>query len=175
MANDTRKNGALVDGEPNSGSVVETDSRVFASTRSGNDRARDVGALGEQFILASWATLVAGLWLIIAPWVLTFADSVPKARANDLVLGIVIASMGATRVFGNYRSGRLNQLLSGLTALPAIWLIIAPFVLNYSSHARPRNSDIIAGIAVLAFSGWAYMVSRNDDDNDSHRQRRKRR
>ncbi len=99
-----------------------SDPPVFASTRSGNDKSRDVGARGEQFILASWATLVAGLWLIVAPWVLTFAGNTPKARANDLVLGIVVASMGATRVFGNYRSGPAqSEIISGLTALQGIW------------------------------------------------------
>ncbi len=173
MANNRRNGGsAVADRDSNEGTAVATDPRVFASTRSGNDKSRDVGARGEQFILASWATLVAGLWLIVAPWVLTFAGNTPKARANDLVLGIVVASMGATRVFGNYRSGRLNQIISGLTVLPGIWLIAAPYVLNYASHARPRNSDIITGIAVLVFSAWAYMSSRNDEDNgNSHRRR----
>jgi hypothetical protein len=67
LANDTRKQGATIDRESNNGGAMATDSRVLAGTRPDKNKARDVGARGEHFILASWATLVAGLWLIIAP------------------------------------------------------------------------------------------------------------
>lgn len=142
-----------------------TDSRVVSDSAVSTGMRPDVGAKGEQFILASWATLAAGLWVLMAPWILTFAGYAPRARANDLVLGALIASMGATRVFGNYRSGRLNQIISGLTVLPGIWLIIAPFVLNYAEHTRPMYSDIVSGIAVIVFAAWSYMTSRNDPDD----------
>ena len=142
-----------------------TDSRLVSETRTQAGSRTDVGSKGEQFILASWATMAAGLWLVIAPFVLTFAGYAPRARANDLVLGALIASMGATRVFGNYRSGRLNQLISGLTLLPGIWLIIAPFVLSYSDRIRPTRSDIIAGVAVILFALWSYMTSRTDPED----------
>lgn len=139
-----------------------TDSRVVSETGSRSAPTKDNGGKGDQFILASWATLAAGLWVLIAPWVLTFAGYAPRARANDLVLGALVASMGATRVFGNYRSGRLNQLISALTVLPGIWLIAAPFVLGYTDRTRPMVSDIIAGIAVIVFALWSYRTSRDD-------------
>src|SRR5947209_1203681 len=113
--------------------------------------------------------MAAGLWLVIAPFVLTFAGYAPRARANDLVLGALVASMGATRVFGNYRSGRLNQLISGLTVLPGIWLVIAPFVLGYSDRARPTRVDIITGIAIILFALWSWMTSRDDQDEVGRR------
>jgi SPW repeat len=141
---------------------ASTDSRVVNNAGSTNNPMEDVGSKGDQFILASWATLAAGLWVALAPWVLTFAGYAPNARANDLVLGALIASMGATRVFGHYRSGRLNQVISALTVLPGIWLIAAPFVLGYTDRTRPMTSDIIAGIAVIVFALWSYMTSRDD-------------
>lgn len=142
-----------------------SDTRVYADPNAHANQA-DVSAKGEHFILASWASLAAGLWLLLAPWVLTFAGYAPKARANDLILGALIASMGATRVFGNYRSGRLNQMISGLTVLPGIWLIAAPFVLRYSGHPRPTYSDVITGVATIVFAAWAFASSRNDYDQD---------
>jgi hypothetical protein len=123
----------------------------------------DISGTGEQFILASWANLAGGLWAIIAPFVLTYSATVPRARANDLVLGTLIASMAATRIFGNYRSARLNATISALTVLPGIWLIIAPFVLGYLDMTSPMRSDIITGIATIVFAAWAYMTSRYDN------------
>jgi hypothetical protein len=150
---------------------ASTDSRVVRDTGSKAAPMEDIGGTGDQFILASWATLVAGLWVLIAPWVLTFAGYAPNARANGLVLGALVASMGATRVFGNYRSGRLNQTISSLTVLPGAWLIAAPFVLGYTDRTRPMTSDIIAGIAIILFSLWSYKTSRDDSysTRDTHR------
>jgi hypothetical protein len=151
--------------------AASTDSRVVRDTGSKSGPMEDIGTTGDQFILASWATLAAGLWVAIAPWVLTFAGYAPNARANDLVLGALVASMGATRVFGNYRSGRLNSLISALTVLPGAWLIAAPFVLGYTDRTRPMTSDIISGIAIIVFALWSYKTSRDDSysSQDTHR------
>jgi hypothetical protein len=150
---------------------ASTDSRVVRDTGSKSAPMEDIGRTGDQFILASWATLVAGLWVLIAPWVLTFAGYAPNARANGLVLGALVASTGATRVFGNYRSGRLNQTISSLTVLPGVWLVAAPFVLGYTDRTRPMTSDIISGIAIILFSLWSYKTSRDDSYSmrDTHR------
>jgi hypothetical protein len=147
-----------------------SDSRLVANRASGygpEGRRGDISAQGQQFILSSWADLAAGLWLVIAPFVLTYSTSIPRARANELIIGALVASMGATRVFGNYRSGRLNQLISALNVLPGIWLVAAPFILGYSDMSRPRWTDIITGIAIIVFSAWSYLTSAyHRDDTD---------
>lgn len=149
-------------------STPSTDTRIVPDPTTVDGRGAvarhgDIGLKGEQFILANWATLVTGFWVLLAPFVLTYSTLVPRARGNDLVLGAVIASMAATRIFGNYRSGRLNSLISALAILPGLWLIAAPFIFSYQDMARPTWSDIISGIVVVAFSVWAYTTSRHDD------------
>src|SRR5436305_12504321 len=71
-----------------------TDSRIVADTSGYTSRSAsrhaDISPTGEQFILSSWANLLAGLWLLVAPFVLTFADHAHRARANDLTLGIIV-------------------------------------------------------------------------------------
>jgi len=127
----------------------------------------DIGAKGTQFILASWANLYAGLFLMIAPFALTYASYAPKAHANEMIIGALVASMAATRVFGNYRSGALNGMISGLSVLPGVWLIVAPFVLQYSARVRPTRVDIITGIAIIVFALWSYTTSRDDETADN--------
>jgi hypothetical protein len=53
-----------------------TDSRLVSESTDRDRVSRsadrsDIGATGMQFILASWATLYTGLWLVIAPFALT--------------------------------------------------------------------------------------------------------
>jgi len=127
----------------------------------------DTGAKGTQFILASWANLYAGLWLVIAPFALTYASYASKAHANEMIIGALVASMGATRVFGNYRSGALNRMISGLSVLPGIWLILAPFVLQYTARVRPTRVDIITGIVIIGLALWSYSTSRDDESADN--------
>jgi FtsH-binding integral membrane protein len=144
---------------------MPTDSRLVDDSSSDARQRGDIGSKGQQFILASWATLAAGLWVLISPWVLTFAGYAPDARANSLTLGALIATMGATRVFGNYRSGRLNQIISALTVLPGIYLIAAPFLWGFTDRTRPTYDLIISGIAVVLFALWSYTTSKHDADD----------
>lgn len=36
----------------------------------------------------SWLNVVAGIWLIIAPWILNYQTA--AAKANDVILGVII-------------------------------------------------------------------------------------
>ena len=45
------------------------------------------------------------------------------------------------------------RIASALTAIAALWLIVAPLVLGYSGLPAPTATDIIVGILVLVLSG----------------------
>ncbi len=36
----------------------------------------------------SWLSVLAGIWLIIAPWILNYQTA--AANANDVILGVII-------------------------------------------------------------------------------------
>lgn len=107
----------------------------------------------EQITLASGANLLLGLWLIAAPFVLSYGAA--HARANDIVLGIIIATLAAIRVFGAYRSA----WISWVNMLAGLWLIIAPFALGYSGIMHPLWNDIIVGILVAGFALWSALAT----------------
>lgn len=107
----------------------------------------------EQITIASGANLILGLWLIAAPFVLRYAAA--NARGNDVVLGIIIASLAAIRVFGAYRSA----WISWVNALAGIWLIVAPFALGYSGFTHPLWNDIITGVLVTIFGIWSALAT----------------
>lgn len=128
--------------------------REYFRSQSGYDNAyAPAGANHEQILLASGANLLLGLWLIAAPFVLTYTTA--TARGNDVALGIIIATIAAVRVFGAYRAA----WLSWTNALAGVWLIIAPFVLGYGGYAHPMWNDIITGALVVLFGTWSALAT----------------
>ena len=85
--------------------------------------------------------VIAGIWLIIAPWVLGYAHGDP--RWNDVVFGIVVTTFALVRVSGAYR----DSGLSILNALVGVWLFIAAFTIDQSSTAGAN--DVILGVVVF--------------------------
>ncbi|HEY2800707.1 MAG TPA: SPW repeat protein [Chthoniobacterales bacterium] len=104
-------------------------------------------------VWTSGINIVAGIWLIIAPFVLVYASE--AARVNDIVLGAVIGVFALIRTL-TPNSG--TAWLSRLNAIFGIWLIIAPFVLAYE-RATARTNDIILGIIVLILALWSSAMS----------------
>lgn len=111
-------------------------------------------AAGSQIMAASGVNLLAGIWLIIAPFLLGYSDQASPLW-NDIIVGVLIAAMAGARVAGAFRAPSLswvNVILGG-------WLIIAPFLLGYSDDANPLWNDIIVGIVVVLFGIWSAVSS----------------
>lgn len=99
-------------------------------------------------VWASTLNIIAGIWLIVAPFVLLYANA--TARVNDIVLGAVIAIFALVRALV---PGAATAWLSWLNTLWGIWLIIASFVLSYGGIARPN--EIVLGIIVGILGIWS--------------------
>ena len=108
--------------------AIELEKRIMDATTP----SRPQRALG-----ASGLNIIPGIWLIIAPFILGYTR-LEVAMWNDIILGIIVAAFALLRTFGTGQaSGSWINLAAG------IWLIIAPFVLNYGSNPTPRWNDVI--------------------------------
>ncbi|MEW6249307.1 MAG: SPW repeat protein [Planctomycetota bacterium] len=94
---------------------------------------------------ASGINILAGVWLIIAPFVLVFWRDAP-ATWNMIVCGILVVALAATRVAGPLRT----QWASWTNLVLGIWLIISPWVLNYAPLRTPMWNSIVLGVIVGA-------------------------
>ena len=92
----------------------------------------------------SGLNVLAGIWLIIAPWVLGYSARVP--RWNDVVFGIVVGLLALIRAAGGYR----QHWASLVNALVGIWLFVAAFTIDHSAVAM--WNDIILGVIVFALA-----------------------
>ncbi len=98
---------------------------------------------------ASVLNVLAGIWLIISPWVLGFVLA-PAAFWSTLLVGIAVLVLAAIRLATTGTSG-----LSWVNLLLGIWLIISPFALAFTAVQAAMGNAIFLGILVGIFSLWA--------------------
>lgn len=102
----------------------------------------------DQSMTANGLSVLAGIWLIIAPFILGYLSNTPKT--NDVWLGIIVGVVALINMFTSFRA----TWLSWINVIAGAWLIIAPFALSYPS-TTPRWNDVILGIIVIALAAWS--------------------
>lgn len=107
----------------------------------------------SEIVGASGLNVLLGIWLIIAPFVLVYADV--EALWNDIIVGIIIAVLAGVRISGVFGS----TWLSWVNFVLGLWLVIAPFVLGYLT-GRALWNDVIVGITVAALAVWSVAATR---------------
>src|SRR5215831_1737772 len=120
----------------------------------------------DTVTFASGINLLAGLWLIITPWVFGFAP-MPGAVSNSIIVGVVIAVLALSREFGA-ESG-----WSWVNAVLGAWTIASPFVFHYASNIGATWNGIIVGIIVVVLGATSGM-SNEYADSDWRRERGER-
>ncbi|HEX5506529.1 MAG TPA: SPW repeat protein [Thermomicrobiales bacterium] len=101
---------------------------------------------------ASGLNVLAGIWLIVAPWVLGYTSS--EAHWNEVIFGIVVGILALIRF-----SAPLETVwLSWINFLVGVWLIIAPFALVYTTP-RAYWNEVGIGILVLLLALWSALMT----------------
>ena len=98
----------------------------------------------EGVVTLSGLNVLAGIWLIIAPWVLGYTSADP--RWNDVVFGAIVGVLALVRVGGAFRAA----WLSAVNAAIGVWLFIAAFTID--SSATATWNDWILGVIVFALA-----------------------
>jgi SPW repeat len=93
---------------------------------------------------ASGLNVLAGIWLIIAPFVLGYSGGDPYW--NDIVFGAITGLIALARVAGAYRAA----WLSWINALIGVWIFVSAFWLDATSTAK--TNDIILGAIVFVLA-----------------------
>ena len=132
--------------------------------------ATRIQRIRETVQWTSGVNIVAGLWLIIAPFVLGY-DEIRAALWNDVVIGIIVAAFAVARV----ARPLMNPSLSWINAVLGLWLIVAPFVLGYGRVVEVEAlaaegavgagqiamwNDIIVGVIILVLGAWSALSAR---------------
>jgi hypothetical protein len=98
----------------------------------------------SEVAVLSGLNVLAGVWLIIAPWVLGYSARDP--RWNDVLFGIVVGLVALVRATGGYR----EQWVTVVNALAGVWLFVAAFTIDHTTAAT--WNDIILGVIVFVLA-----------------------
>jgi hypothetical protein len=96
--------------------------------------------------------VIAGIWLIISPWVLGFS-TVRLPMWDTLLVGIAVLVLAAIRL------GTVGTVgLRWINFLLGIWLLISPFVLGLTLASTAMGNAVILGFLVALFSLWGALA-----------------
>jgi hypothetical protein len=98
----------------------------------------------SEVVGASGLNIIAGIWLIISPWVLGFNSG--DSYWNPIICGIIVGVIGLIRAGGAYRASEL----SWINALVGVWLFISAWWLASSNQAI--WNDLVLGVIVFVLA-----------------------
>lgn len=122
------------------------------------DRAVGMARSPHRFgaTLPSALALLAGVWVVIAPFALGYADSGAFAFWNDILVGAAIALLALPRVVRTRRA----PWLSVANVVLGAWLVLAPFLVGYRETTPAAvGNDVIMGIMVVILSGTSALLT----------------
>jgi len=103
----------------------------------------------------SLLVVLAGLWQIVAPFLLNFADDQIVMR-NSIASGIALALFAGLGAYGRGRWRRSAiSAWNWLACLTALWLLISPFILDYREPEPAFWSAVVVGLLSVIIAGVA--------------------
>lgn len=102
-----------------------------------------------------WLTGILGVFLVIAPFVLGYADNM-LALWSSIVLGAVVFLVSLIKAF-IHDTGQWEYWVAGIAGLLAI---AAPFALGFRANPRPLEASVILGVVMLVVTGYQLLTGR---------------
>jgi hypothetical protein len=112
----------------------------------GPDARRARGPMDDGAAAAA-LNVVAGIWLIISPFVLGYTGA--DATWNPIVFGAIVAVLALARLAGGVRAAGVSWINMAI----GVWLFISAFWLASSSQAS-WNVGVL-GVIVFVLGAWA--------------------
>jgi hypothetical protein len=93
-----------------------------------------------------WASFALGLWLAVSPWIAGYAEH-EAATANAVIVGLVLA-LGS-----HFECVACDDLPAEWLNLGiGLWLVCAPFVLEFPTPAHASVNSLLVGAFVVALA-----------------------
>lgn len=100
--------------------------------------------------IAEGLILLAGLYLIMVPWILRY-DGLVQLVLSNMVIGLALALLGVGHALAFDRLRGLSWVVPVL----GLWVVLSPLATYHEGDTRPTmtiwlNNSITGGIALLA-------------------------
>lgn len=95
-----------------------------------------------------WATLVAGLWFAVSPWVLGYEGNRDVVLYNALITGLAIVLFSAGALAKPETWEEVVDFLLG------VWTMVSPWVLGFSDQRPIAVNAMVVGLLVTVLAAW---------------------
>jgi hypothetical protein len=112
-----------------------------------------------QVATASGLDVLAGIWLLISPFVLGFTAH--TAMVNNVIFGIIIGILALIRFFAVSRD---TIWLSWLNAVLGLWVLVSPWFLRFGTYRTAATNNVIMGIIVIILACWSAIANTPGSD-----------
>ncbi len=110
--------------------------------------------MDRQVRVPSGLNVLLSLWLILSPFVLSFAGA--AGMWNAVVVGVIVLVLSWIR----YNDPASAPMLSWIVLLLGIWLIISPFLFGMAGVTRLLIDYVVVGIGYIVFGAWDASANR---------------
>lgn len=97
----------------------------------------------------SGLNVLLSMWLIISPFLLSFAGS------TGMWIAVITGAIVLVIAWLRYNSPAAAPGLSWIVALLGIWLVAAPFLFGMAGVTSLLIDYVIVGIGYVVFGAWA--------------------
>ncbi len=98
--------------------------------------------------------VLLSLWLILSPFVLSFAGS------TGMWIAVITGAIVLVLAWIRYNNPASAPGLSWIVALLGIWLVAAAFLLGMAGVTRLLIDYVIVGIGYIVFGAWSASAGR---------------
>lgn len=116
---------------------------------------------GGMLKISNIVEVVLGIWLVICPFVLEFSD-VTMAVWNSVLLGLAVVIFASIKTS---EEGKKLNWPSWINLLIGIWLIMSPFMLQFSDNNRAYWNTLVLGVVLAILSIWNLGSMSKMDEN----------
>lgn len=117
----------------------------------------------DELQRARWASagnVLAGLWLIVAPFILDF-EGADAAQWNHIIVGAAVLVLAGIRAFNPDE----RESMSWMNVVLGLWMIVSPFLLGYANVDAAQTNSLIAGVIILGLAAFSAY-----ETNEAHRE-----
>jgi hypothetical protein len=100
-----------------------------------------------------WVSLLLGLWLVVAPWILGFSGN-EAATWNGALVGAAVMVLTLADVFRSDPWPERTGLIIGL------WAAISPMVLGFAGDVAAATSTAATGVLITLLEAWSAWMER---------------